>query len=229
MKYNLVEIINKFLKDHGLEKLREEEEDIINDINDSTFPELDGLKLYKKQIITEQLHDVPVIEIFLNNKNEERLFRLRITDNEVSLEENIDGRNDFYLKYSYEVHKYGDKPSKKNYYVSSLAFINDNDIISYNSDGEKTSIAIYNNAGDAIKLVKKLGVPDELVKDGEYFIRYDAYGSAYAYTNPEYDSKVEANYNEKRTKLMRIRNICENVQIIFYEKNPYINKQKILK
>ena len=214
MIYDLTETIRDFLKKIKCRHLEEIEEDVIDDLCESTYPELDGLHLYSRSVYG---FDEDYIMLLVSNRNDERVYSLNIHDNSLEIKEDFDNRNKFYLKYDLIDDT-----------VNELVYTSDGDIVKLKNEGRTSEISIYTNAAST-SLERENGIPNDLYPDYFTKVTMDKNGNYIPDDENLFTSNKGTFYLRKTedfNELIRYRLVSEKVRNEYYRVYPHFNKQK---
>ena len=225
MIYDLNEMINDYLKKNNLRCLNTAEEDAIDNIVSSTYPELEGLTLINAKN-NDVLNDDDYIKLFAVSRYSDRRFSINLYDSCVEVSENVDDKNNFYLKYDIHDEK-----------VTDLVYTKDNDIICYYyDDNNRTAkLYLYTNCAnqsiakdrceptellfdydDEIKMVSSDSGVKCISKDKKLFVENKSYTNA---------NSIFLNKLYTANDLIKARSICENVRDEYYRVYPNFSKR----
>lgn len=225
MKYDLVSIINNYLKSINQKDLTDIQSSIINEINASSFSKLDGLMLSGVQESCYEDKEVPFIKLILINREKEK-FNLKIDDEYIELS-NSNTNNDFYIKYHIIKNNYGKLYSTK---LVRFSFINNDDIIVYNNKTceHDDTIDLFTNSTSC---KRNEGIPELLIPD--ISIKLLIHGYSYTIMNDSkgfFPKSLTSIDNHKcDNELRKIRCIGEKLLNDFYTYYLFDESSKVLK
>jgi hypothetical protein len=154
MKYDLVTMVNRLLKENNMKELTKAQIKALNEINNSGMPELNALHTYRGSIGSVVVGDNEKMRITLLDGNLNYAFiNLDYNGNFLAVEHDS---NNIYVEYSNDGNK--DEQLK----LKRFIFNNEGDIIAFEKSNEDDTVSIkyYNNCNS-----NSIGIPDYAVPD----------------------------------------------------------------